>query len=226
MANPFAWLTFGQVKAEVSLRLGDESNVFWTDAEIGMSGLCFKVLVHDLPMNDSVYGTCRTAIYLADPSHGEPRLVRFDNLSGFFIRELAVLRTLSAIGLGKITEVFNRCALSQPKPNSMLSVFARCYIFQVLYGIVNFIPVYVVNDETAWSGTYKAVSNYRVHCRPVLLPILIKKLSNLIASSVYRILEFNEAKNASIGADKIATAQRWHLRISYSVNFGHGTRIA
>lgn len=36
MANPFAWLTFGQAKEEVSLRLGDESNVFWTATEIGL----------------------------------------------------------------------------------------------------------------------------------------------------------------------------------------------
>lgn len=32
----FSWLTFGEAKAEVALRLGDESNVFWTAAEIGL----------------------------------------------------------------------------------------------------------------------------------------------------------------------------------------------
>ena len=36
MASPFQWLTFGQAKAEVALRLGDESNIFWTDAELGL----------------------------------------------------------------------------------------------------------------------------------------------------------------------------------------------
>jgi hypothetical protein len=33
---PFNWLTYGQAKTEVSLRLGDTSNVFWTAAEIGL----------------------------------------------------------------------------------------------------------------------------------------------------------------------------------------------
>lgn len=36
MSSPFSWLTFGQAKAEVALRLGDESNIFWTDAELGL----------------------------------------------------------------------------------------------------------------------------------------------------------------------------------------------
>jgi hypothetical protein len=36
VANPFAWLTFGQAKAEVALRLGDEANIFWTATELGL----------------------------------------------------------------------------------------------------------------------------------------------------------------------------------------------
>ena len=35
MANPFQWLTFGQAKSELALRLGDENMVFWSDAELG-----------------------------------------------------------------------------------------------------------------------------------------------------------------------------------------------
>src|SRR6185437_10810940 len=31
----FAWLTFGEAIAELSLRLGDESNIFWSAAELG-----------------------------------------------------------------------------------------------------------------------------------------------------------------------------------------------
>lgn len=34
MASPFAWLTLTEAIAEVSLRLGDESNIFWSAAEI------------------------------------------------------------------------------------------------------------------------------------------------------------------------------------------------
>lgn len=36
MANPFAWLTFGDAIAEVALRLGDEGNIFWTQAELSL----------------------------------------------------------------------------------------------------------------------------------------------------------------------------------------------
>lgn len=36
MANPFAWLTFGDAIAEVALRLGDEANIFWTQTELGL----------------------------------------------------------------------------------------------------------------------------------------------------------------------------------------------
>lgn len=35
MPSPFQWLTFGQAISELSLRLGDESNVFWTSSELG-----------------------------------------------------------------------------------------------------------------------------------------------------------------------------------------------
>lgn len=33
---PFSWLTFNQAIAELALRLGDESNVFWTATELGL----------------------------------------------------------------------------------------------------------------------------------------------------------------------------------------------
>lgn len=36
MPSPFTWLTFGQAIAELSLRLGDETNVFWTTSELGL----------------------------------------------------------------------------------------------------------------------------------------------------------------------------------------------
>jgi hypothetical protein len=36
MPSPFSWLTFEQAIAELALRLGDESNVFWTSTELGL----------------------------------------------------------------------------------------------------------------------------------------------------------------------------------------------
>lgn len=173
-----------------------------------------------------MHRACRATVRSTDRFHRAAALpvLSYDG-TGFGVRELAVSCHLTLSGVGQFPQLrLIWCAKTQPE--SVLSIFTRSYIFQIVCGIVPPVAILVVNGQPCWSGAYETLRNDGMETPVSLVTLGIKCRDNHVALALLPdswLYLFNKEQMPIRGCDIAITSATVYEYILYLS--GHGMKV-
>lgn len=239
----YSYLTLAQLRGELLARLQDSGAVFTTAAEADLysvflvcctslfslyyarSVYLFYVLIAIFPVDHVKYSHRVASVLLSQFFHGRfPLFIFSDYFNRLIVREFSVFRSATPIYFSEPKHKFS-VWFSSAHSVGASCIFFACYILKIVRGIVEFIAIYVIDNQSLWARSDKTGCYDAMDGGVVFAAIRIKKRYDSVSigttAFIDRRFDLGDSMYTSIRTYEIMSSESWNLRIPYGIRFIH-----